>query len=60
MNIALYHSVHKKKSAKRPASQMVHDDLSTKQTWIRGSWNPPRTAKTSPPAEPSNLFFKGS
>ncbi|CAO3693081.1 unnamed protein product [Rhizopus stolonifer] len=47
-----------KKSAKRPASQIVDDDLSTKQSWIRGSWNPPRTIKTPPPSEPSNLFFK--
>ncbi|KAI9481531.1 MAG: hypothetical protein EXX96DRAFT_595278 [Benjaminiella poitrasii] len=49
-----YHSV----SAKRPAPQLIDDEISTKQTWIRGSWNPPRTTKTPPPPEPSNLYFK--
>ncbi|KAI7891392.1 uncharacterized protein EV154DRAFT_563333 [Mucor mucedo] len=34
------------KSAKRSAPEPIDDAISTKQTWIRGSWNPPRTAKT--------------
>ncbi|KAG1443983.1 hypothetical protein G6F56_010473 [Rhizopus delemar] len=49
-----------KKSAKRPASQIMDDGLTTKQTWIRGSWNPPRTTKSQPPPEPSKLCFEGS
>ncbi|CEG73315.1 hypothetical protein RMATCC62417_08724 [Rhizopus microsporus] len=46
------------KSAKPPAPQFIDDKLSTKQTWIRGSWSPPRTRKTPPPPEPSHLYFK--
>lgn len=46
------------KSTKRPAPQLIDDEISTKQTWIRGTWNPPRTTKTSPPPEPHNLYFK--
>lgn len=46
------------KSAKRPAPQSIDVEMSTKQTWIRGSWNPPHTTKTPPPPEPSNLYFK--
>lgn len=46
------------KSAKPPAPQPIDDELSTKQTWIRGSWSPPRTRKTPPPPEPSNFYFK--
>lgn len=44
------------KSAKRPAPRPIDDDISTKQTWIRGSWNPPGTTKTPPTPEPSNLY----
>ncbi|KAI7892251.1 uncharacterized protein EV154DRAFT_550831 [Mucor mucedo] len=43
------------KSAKRSAPRPIDDDISSKQTWIRGTWNPPRTTKTPPPPEPSNL-----
>ncbi|KAG1141504.1 hypothetical protein G6F37_010252 [Rhizopus arrhizus] len=36
------------------------DDLIMKQSSIRGSWNPPRTSKTSPPPPSNNLFGNDS
>ncbi|KAI7898204.1 uncharacterized protein BX663DRAFT_533437 [Cokeromyces recurvatus] len=35
------------KSTKSRAPRPIDDEVSTKQTWIRGSWNPPRCYRTS-------------
>ena len=42
-------------SAKRSAPQTIDHDMSTKHSWIRGSWYCPRTTKTPPLLEPGNL-----
>lgn len=45
----------KHKYAKGSAPGPIDDELSVKQTWIRGVWSPPRTAKTPLPPEPSTV-----
>lgn len=48
----------KKKSSKRPATEIQDDELTVKQKSIRGTWIPPRTTRTPPPDEPATLCRK--
>lgn len=50
----------KKISTKRNIHDLPKDDLIMKQGSIRGSWNTPRTSKSSPPPPSKNLFGNDS
>jgi hypothetical protein len=52
----LIHSRSKKISTKRTIHDLPKDAVIMKQNSVRGSWNPPRTAKTQPPPSPASLF----
>jgi hypothetical protein len=45
----------KKRSNKRSVDELQNEELTAKQESIRGTWNPPRSSKTPPPAAPKNL-----
>ncbi|KAI9258711.1 hypothetical protein EDC94DRAFT_641369 [Helicostylum pulchrum] len=44
------------KSSKRPVNEVDDDELTLKQESIRGTWFPPRTARTPPPEIPKDLW----
>ncbi|GAA5795128.1 hypothetical protein HPULCUR_000480 [Helicostylum pulchrum] len=46
----------KKIATKRNFQYLPEDELVLKQSYIRGSWSPPRTSKTTPPPPPKKLF----